>query len=67
VSLKIIVKHLACAGGFLFLKFRICTTLFNKTVDVTDAITASVTGVDGVGGLETRGKFRLGMPKTPIK
>jgi len=65
VSLKIIVKHLACAGGFLFLKFRICTTLFNKTVDVTDAITASVTGVDGVGGLETRGKVPPGNAENP--
>jgi len=51
----------------VFIAEKVAFTPINKTVDVTDAITASVTGVDGVGGLETRGKFRLGMPKTPIK
>ncbi|MCC5467506.1 sporulation peptidase YabG [Pelosinus baikalensis] len=42
-----------------------CITPINRTVDIGDAITASVTGADGVGGIETRGKFRLGLPKTP--
>lgn len=51
----------------VFIAEKVAFTPINKTVDVSDAITASVTGVDGVGGLETRGKFRLGMPKTPIK
>ena len=51
----------------VFIAEKVAFTPINKTVDVSDAITASVTGVDGVGGLETRGKFRLGMPKTPIR
>ncbi|MBP2636752.1 MAG: yabG [Firmicutes bacterium] len=51
----------------VFIAEKVAFTPINKTVEVSDAITASVTGVDGVGGLETRGKFRLGMPKTPIK
>ena len=51
----------------VFIAEKVAFTPINRTVDVSDAITASVTGVDGVGGLETRGKFRLGMPKTPIK
>lgn len=51
----------------VFIAEKIAFTPINRTVDVGDAITASVTGIDGVGGLETRGKFRLGMPKTPIK
>lgn len=49
----------------VFIAEKVAFTPINKTVDVSDAITASVTGVEGVGGLETRGKFRLGMPKTP--
>lgn len=49
----------------VFIAEKVAFTPINKTVDVGDAITASVTGVEGVGGLETRGKFRLGMPKTP--
>jgi len=51
----------------VFIAEKVAFTPINRTVDVSDAITASVTGVDGVGGLETRGKFRLGMPKTPFK
>lgn len=49
----------------VFIAEKVAFTPINKTVDISDAITASVTGVEGVGGLETRGKFRLGMPKTP--
>ncbi|MEG6585218.1 sporulation peptidase YabG [Dendrosporobacter sp. 1207_IL3150] len=49
----------------VFIAEKVAFTPINKTVDVTDAITASVTGIEGVGGIESRGKFRLGMPKTP--
>lgn len=49
----------------VFIAEKVAFTPINKTVDVSDAITASVTGIEGVGGLETRGKFRLGLPKTP--
>ncbi|EGO64157.1 sporulation peptidase YabG [Acetonema longum] len=49
----------------VFIAEKVAFTPIHKTVDITDAISASVTGVDGVGGVETRGKFRLGMPKTP--
>ncbi len=49
----------------VFIAEKVAFTPIGKTVDVSDAITASVTGADGVGGLETRGKFRLGMPKSP--
>ena len=47
------------------IEIRICITSFNRTVDINEAIAASVTGIEGVGGVETRGKFRLGSPKTP--
>lgn len=49
----------------VFIVEKVAFTPIYKTVDVGEAIAASVTGVEGVGGLETRGKFRLGMPKTP--
>jgi len=49
----------------VFIAEKVAFTPIHKTVDVSDAITASVTGVEGVGGLESRGKFRLGMPKSP--
>jgi len=47
----------------VFIAEKVAFTPINKIVDVSDAITSSVTGIDGVGGLETRGKFRLGLPK----
>lgn len=49
----------------VFIAEKIAFTSIGSTVDVGDAINASVSGMEGVGGVETRGKFRLGMPKTP--
>ena len=49
----------------VFIAEKVAFTPINNIVDINDAITASVTGIEGVGGVETRGKFRLGMPKTP--
>jgi spore coat assemly protein len=49
----------------VFIAEKVAFTPISKTVDINDAITASVTGAEGVGGIETRGKFRLGMPKSP--
>jgi len=49
----------------VFIAEKVAFTPVGKTVNVTDAINASVTGAEGVGGIESRGKFRLGMPKSP--
>lgn len=49
----------------VFIAEKVAFTPIHRIVDISDAITSSVTGADGVGGLETRGKFRLGMPKSP--
>lgn len=49
----------------VFIAEKVAFTPINRTVDIGDAITSSVTGIEGVGGVETRGKFRLGLPKTP--
>jgi len=49
----------------VFIAEKVAFTPIGKTVDISDAITASVTGIEGVGGVETRGKFRLGLPKSP--
>jgi len=48
----------------VFIAEKVAFTPIAKTVDINAAITASVTGIEGVGGIETRGKFRLGMPKS---
>lgn len=51
----------------VFIAEKVAFTPINKIVDINDAITASVTGIEGVGGVETRGKFRLGLPRTSQK
>lgn len=51
----------------VFIVEKVAFTPIAKTVNLGEAIAASVTGIDGVGGVETRGKFRLGLPKTPYK
>lgn len=51
----------------VFIAEKVAFTPIAKTVNLGEAIMASVTGIDGVGGVETRGKFRLGLPKTPYK
>ncbi|HBS58443.1 MAG TPA: sporulation peptidase YabG [Firmicutes bacterium] len=49
----------------VFVAEKIAFTPIAQTVAINDAITSSITGIDGVGGVETRGKFRLGLPKSP--
>lgn len=49
----------------VFIAEKVAFTPIAQTVAINDAITCSFTGIDGVGGVETRGKFRLGLPKSP--
>lgn len=49
----------------VFIVEKVAFTPVHQVVDVNEAIAASVTGAAGVGGVETRGQFRLGLPKTP--
>lgn len=49
----------------VFIAEKIAFTSINKVVDVAEAVTASVTGLEGVGGIESRGKFRYAGPKSP--
>jgi spore coat assemly protein len=49
----------------VFIMEKVCYTGINLTVNVREAISSSITGLEGLGGIETRGKFRLGLPKSP--
>lgn len=49
----------------VFVAEKLAYTPINKTVSLNDVISSTITGFDGVGGIETRGKFRLGLPKSP--
>lgn len=43
---------------------RIAYTNINEVVDIQDAIQNTITGIKGIGGLQTRGKYREGYPKS---
>ncbi|GAW32866.1 sporulation peptidase YabG [Carboxydocella sp. JDF658] len=43
---------------------RVAYSPFQMTVPVEEVIKATISGVAGIGGLETRGKLRKGKPKT---
>ncbi|MCM1565078.1 MAG: sporulation peptidase YabG [Dehalobacter sp. 4CP] len=47
----------------VFLVESIAYTPIDRTVSLKDIIRHTVTGVDGVGGIETRGQLRRGYPK----
>lgn len=49
----------------VFIVEKIAFTSFKEPLTITDVIASSITGVEGIGGVETRGKFRLGYPKSP--
>lgn len=49
----------------VFIMERVAFTSINQTVNIYEVIRHTITGLDGVGGVETRGKFRRGLPKSP--
>ncbi len=49
----------------VFIVERVALTPIYETVSLKDIIHNTVTGTDGVGGIETRGQLRLGYPRSP--
>ncbi|RQD74679.1 MAG: sporulation peptidase YabG [Candidatus Syntrophonatronum acetioxidans] len=49
----------------VFICEKIAYTSINETVDIKEAVSNTITGLEGMGGVETRGTFRLGLPKSP--
>ncbi|HHT62537.1 MAG: sporulation peptidase YabG [Bacillota bacterium] len=49
----------------VFIVEKIAFTSIKETLTLNDVLSNTVTGVEGVGGIETRGCFRLGYPKSP--
>lgn len=48
----------------VFIVEKLAYTPINQTVSIKEVIDNTITGYDGVGGIETRGKYRIGMPKS---
>ncbi|KNZ69191.1 sporulation peptidase YabG [Thermincola ferriacetica] len=49
----------------VFIVEKICFTSASQTVSINDVIDNTLTGINGLGGIETRGKHRWGFPKSP--
>ena len=49
----------------VFIVEKICFTSASRIVSIDDVIENTITGIDGFGGVETRGKHRWGYPKSP--
>jgi len=49
----------------VFVCEKIAYTRIDKVVSITEVIDNTITGIKGVGGLQTRGKYREGYPRSP--
>ena len=49
----------------VFVCEKIAYTKINEIVSTIDVIQNTITGMKGIGGLQTRGKYREGYPKSP--
>lgn len=48
----------------VFICEKIAYTRIDEVVSITDVIDSTITGIKGIGGLQTRGKYREGYPKS---
>ncbi|KPU44566.1 sporulation-specific protease YabG [Oxobacter pfennigii] len=48
----------------VFICEKVAYTGINKVLTIQEAISNTITGIKGIGGLETRGKYRQGFPKS---
>ena len=44
---------------------KVAYTRIDKVVSITDVINNTITGIKGIGGMQTRGKYREGYPRSP--
>ncbi|SFR04267.1 sporulation peptidase YabG [Desulfoscipio geothermicus] len=49
----------------VFIMEKIAYTSIYDPISLRDIIAGTITGFDGVGGMETRGRHRLGVPRSP--
>ena len=50
----------------VFVCEKVAYTRIDTVVAITDVIENTITGIKGIGGLQTRGKYREGYPKSPF-
>lgn len=49
----------------VFVVEKIAYTSIYDPISIKDIISGTITGLNGIGGMETRGKYRMGIPKSP--
>jgi spore coat assembly protein len=49
----------------VFVVEKIAYTSIYDPIPIKEIINGTITGFDGIGGMETRGKYRIGIPKSP--
>jgi len=48
----------------VFVAEKIAYTPINETIDIYHIARSTITGTDGLGGVESRGKYRIGLPRS---
>lgn len=49
----------------VFIVDKIAFTPISEIISINDVIDSTITGIEGLGGIDTRGKYRKGFPKSP--
>jgi spore coat assembly protein len=50
----------------VYIAIKASYTSIKDTINLGDVIHGTISGIDGVGGIETMGRFRVGLPKPKI-
>jgi len=48
----------------VFVAEKIAFTPINETIDIYHIVRSTITGTEGLGGMESRGKYRIGLPRS---
>lgn len=48
----------------VFIAEKIAFTPIAKTIDIYQVVRSTITGTDGLGGFESKGKYRIGLPRS---
>ena len=48
----------------VFVCEKIAYTRIDEVVSITELVEGTITGIRGIGGLQTKGKYREGYPKS---
>ncbi|MFX3634153.1 MAG: sporulation peptidase YabG [Candidatus Pristimantibacillus sp.] len=50
----------------VYIAIKASYTSIRETINLSDVIHGTISGIDGLGGIETMGRFRVGLPKPKV-